>query len=176
MVAIFLKWKKNSRQKLVIFELSSLINEPIFSWPRIISTKPLKISRLCFQWLKLYIYFILPIWSIVYPFTSGHLNFVCMDSTPLHAVKFRATNSFFLKILFVWDRESARQKHRGTVRGSSLLPADQRAHCRAQSQDPGVMIWTKGRCSTNWATQVPPQIHFRYPPCLKSEQISVNFQ
>lgn len=41
--------------------ISSLIDEPIFSWFGIISTKPLKISRLCFQWLKLCFFFILVI-------------------------------------------------------------------------------------------------------------------
>ena len=25
----------------------------------------------------------------------------------------------------------------------------------AQSQDPGIMTWAKGRCLTNWATQAP---------------------
>ena len=31
----------------------------------------------------------------------------------------------------------------------------QGAWCGAHSQDPEITIWAKGRCSTNWATQVP---------------------
>ena len=63
-------------------------------------------------------------------------------------------NLFYRVYLFEREREREREHKR---RGRSWLPAEQRAWFGAWSQDPEVMTWIKGRCLTNWVTQVPPK-------------------
>ena len=64
--------------------------------------------------------------------------------------------------IYLTERASA-QAGGGADRGRkrSRLPAKQGAQCGAWSQDPGIMTWAKGRCFTDWATQVPRCIYFR---------------
>ena len=50
-----------------------------------------------------------------------------------------------------WVGRKGRGRRRGRSRG---------AWCRAGSQDPGIMTWAKGRCFTDWATQVPQKLSF----------------
>ena len=64
---------------------------------------------------------------------------------------------FFLKILFIHLRG---KKYKGRQRGRSRLLAEQRAWQRAQYKDSRIMTWAKGRCLTDWGTQVP-QIWFK---------------
>ena len=45
---------------------------------------------------------------------------------------------FFLNILFIYLRETAREWEGTQVRGRSRLPTEQEAWCRARSQDPGI--------------------------------------
>ena len=65
----------------------------------------------------------------------------------------------FFKIWFFYLRERERMS-RGRVRGRSRLPTEQEAQCRAWSQDPEIMTWTKSWCLTDWATQAPLTIIF----------------
>ena len=59
---------------------------------------------------------------------------------------------FFLKIfiyLFIGQRtqvgrEAGRERERERERERSRLCIEQRAQCRAQSQDPGIMTWAEG--------------------------------
>ena len=48
----------------------------------------------------------------------------------------------------------------GRGRGRSRLFTEQGARCGAQSQDPGIVTWAKGRCLTDCATQVPSRTLF----------------
>ena len=58
--------------------------------------------------------------------------------------------------LFISQRERAQAGgEAGRGRGRRRLSTKQGAQCRAQSQDPEIMIWAEGRCLANWATQVP---------------------
>ena len=65
---------------------------------------------------------------------------------------------FFLKILFIWQRERE-SEHTCTSRESSsrrrrsMFPTGQEAWCGVQSQDPEIM----DRRLTDWAPQVPPR-------------------
>ena len=67
---------------------------------------------------------------------------------------------FFKEFICSLERKGGgkAQAERGAEgeRGTSRPPTEQRAwQCGAQSPDPGIMTWAKGRCLTNWATQVP---------------------
>ena len=71
---------------------------------------------------------------------------------------------FFRKdFIYLFDREKE-QKHeqvgRVAGRGRSRCPNEQRARCRDRSQNPEIMTWAKGRCLTDWDTQIPPSIYF----------------
>ena len=58
--------------------------------------------------------------------------------------------------LFIWQWESAQAGGvAGRGGGRSRLPTEQRALCGAPSQDPGIMIWAKGRYLIDWATRHP---------------------
>ena len=62
----------------------------------------------------------------------------------------------FLNILFTWQRRGEWAQAGGMAgRVRSRLCAEQGAPCGAWSQDSRTMTWAKGRCLTNWATQVP---------------------
>ena len=65
----------------------------------------------------------------------------------------------FLKrfYLFIWERERKREHEwgEGRRRGTSRLPSEWGALCRAQSQNPG--IWPEVRCLTYGATRHPSQ-------------------
>ena len=50
---------------------------------------------------------------------------------------------------------------RSRGRGRIRLPTEQGAWCGAQSQDPEIMTWAKGRPSTNWATQATLACSFK---------------
>ena len=52
---------------------------------------------------------------------------------------------FFLKDFIYRSDRSQAGREAGSERGGSKLPAEQRARCRAQSQDPGIMTWAEGR-------------------------------
>ena len=60
------------------------------------------------------------------------------------------SNSFFSRF-YLFERE-----HVHNLAGETDSRAEQGAPQRAQSQDPEIMTWTKGRCLTSWATQAPP--------------------
>ena len=65
---------------------------------------------------------------------------------------------FFFKILFVYlfvkEREHTQASRvAGRGREKSRLPAQQGAHCRTRSHDPGIRAWVKGSSLTNWVTQ-----------------------
>ena len=81
---------------------------------------------------------------------------------------------FFLKILFIWQDEHERAWAEGAAgreRGRSRLPMEQDAWYGTQLQDPGIIIWAKGRCLTNWATQVPRNIPIMYSMYLEDWEI-----
>ena len=58
---------------------------------------------------------------------------------------------------------TSRQKGRQRERKGSRLPAEQKAQCRALSQDPETMSCAEGRDLTHWATQVPLPQFFKCP-------------
>ena len=62
---------------------------------------------------------------------------------------------FLILFIYLAERESTAGRVAG--RGRSRLPAEQGAPRGAWSQDPRIMTWAKGRCSTNRATQVSPK-------------------
>ena len=64
---------------------------------------------------------------------------------------------FFFKILFITDRERGRD----IGRGRSRLPAG--AQCGTWSQNPRIMIWAEGRCSTTGPCRHPPRFQHRNP-------------
>ena len=62
----------------------------------------------------------------------------------------------YLFYLFDTEREKISTSS-WSGRGRSRLPKEQGAHCGAQSQDPRIMTWAKGRCF-NWlhtGTSIP---------------------
>ena len=42
----------------------------------------------------------------------------------------------------------------GESEGEAVSPLSSGAWCRARSEDPSIITWAEGRCSTDWATQV----------------------
>ena len=67
------------------------------------------------------------------------------------------SSRFFVRFyLFIWQRERSQVgREAGREWGRSRLPAEQRAGCGAQSQDPEITTWAEGGDLTRWATQVP---------------------
>ena len=65
--------------------------------------------------------------------------------------------SFFKKyFIYLFDRERAQAG--GVGEGEADAPAEQGARRGTWAQDPRIMTWAEGRCFTDWATQVPPQV------------------
>ena len=67
---------------------------------------------------------------------------------------------FFLKILFIysWETQRERQRHRQREKQAPhWLP-----QCGTQSQDPRIMIWAKGRCSTTEPPRRPYKMVLKY--------------
>ena len=71
--------------------------------------------------------------------------------------------------LFIWQREERKRERESSSRGAarrrrgrSRLSAEQGAQCGAQSPDPGIRTWSKGRHLTNWATQGPLHYYSYY--------------
>ena len=92
------------------------------------------------------------------PHTHAHTHITCLQPVfPFIAqVSLYRQLFFFLKI-FIYLRHSKRERVRGghTGRGRSRLPAEQGASHTAGSQNLEIMTWAKGRCLTDWATEVP---------------------
>ena len=63
-----------------------------------------------------------------------------------------------LKYFNLFEREQERAQAEG--RGRSRLPTEQGTSCGAQSQDPRIMTWAKGRHLTGWVTQAPLNLIF----------------
>ena len=61
---------------------------------------------------------------------------------------------FFLKILFIWEREHKQGGQRKREK-QTLLSAE--PNTGTPSQDPGIMPWAEGSCFTSWGTQVPQE-------------------
>ena len=57
--------------------------------------------------------------------------------------------------LFIWEREKECVREQKQGDQGREKQAEQETQQGAQSQDPGIMTWAKGRCITDWATQVP---------------------
>jgi len=73
--------------------------------------------------------------------------------------------SFFkILYLFIWHREREHTQAGGAAEGEG------EARCGARSQDPKIMTWVKGRCLTDWATQMPLGVSFNTE---KNKYISV---
>ena len=73
--------------------------------------------------------------------------------------RFSSFQSFLRFYLFIWGAHSSRGC-RGRGRRRSRLHAEQGTQWGAPSQDPEIMTWAKGRCSTHWATQASPSSVF----------------
>ena len=61
----------------------------------------------------------------------------------------------FKRFLCIWKRRRERERERigeGRSRGVSVLPSEWEAQHGAQSQDPEIMTWAKGRHLIHWAT------------------------
>ena len=95
--------------------------------------------------------FILSICELFFPPLSG-LMFCDSEFQMFH--NFFYKKRFYLPI-WEWMRERAQVGERGRGRRRSRLPTKQEAWCGIPSQDPGIRTWAEGKCSTNWATQVP---------------------
>ena len=74
---------------------------------------------------------------------------------------------FFFKDFYLFERDRENMS-RGREIGTSRPPTEHGAQCRvpcgAQSQDPEITTWAKGRHLTNWATQASPFVsltHFQ---------------
>ena len=59
------------------------------------------------------------------------------------------------KILFIHLRERERAKENISGEREKEVLCKQGTACGAQSQDPGIITWAKGRHFTNWATEGP---------------------
>ena len=70
----------------------------------------------------------------------------------LYLLTFNIFSTFILFLSFIYLLE--RMSRGGRGRGRSRLPAGQWAQCGAWSQDPRIMTWTEGRCSSDWGTHI----------------------
>ena len=76
---------------------------------------------------------------------------------------------FFLEIFFTYLTQRERvNTGRGSsqVRGRSRVSTEQEAWTRAPSQDSRIKTWAKGRCLTDWDTQVPGGGSPNGPVCI----------
>ena len=63
---------------------------------------------------------------------------------------------FFLKILFIWERERERvSKGRIEGKGEAHSQLSKEPDMGAPSQDLEITTWAKGRCLIDWAIQAP---------------------
>ena len=61
---------------------------------------------------------------------------------------------FFKDFIYLFDRERSQVgRETGRERAGRRLPAEQRARCGTQSQDPEIMTQAEGSGLTHWATQ-----------------------
>ena len=62
--------------------------------------------------------------------------------------------------LFIWEREGERERERHTEGEEKQTPHWAGSLMLAQSQDPEIMTWAKGRYLTDWATEVSLSLFF----------------
>ena len=68
---------------------------------------------------------------------------------------------FFWDFIYLFDRERMCTSRRSRRRGKSRLPLSREPNVGTRCQDPGIMMWAKSRCLSDWATQVPPNQWFK---------------
>ena len=78
----------------------------------------------------------------------------------------------FKKIIYSFEKEGESKTQAGEEEGEADSPLSREPDAQpepdvgpdpgTQSQDPGIMTWAQGRCLTDWATQVPLLMAFRY--------------
>ena len=70
-----------------------------------------------------------------------------------------------LNILFIHSWETQAEEEAGSLWG---------ARCRTRSQDPGIMTWAKGRCSTIEPFRCPVTVPMFYKVTVGTEEVVLN--